>query len=193
MEKFSKFAQLSHNLCRIKTLSLQPLLLLPTDIRGLFVWWKCIPSNKDLRIRSTLLPNKGRTSSKPSSETARRDQQNGADLRIPVPWKPRCWRWPPLVSKPSPSSGGWCQWPPWAPQQQHEQCHLPSVPPSQLRIISWPKHREGLCWRSCNAEMTDIAQAGACTELQGLGRSPHPPSVLGQCEAHGSHPWQVFI
>lgn len=37
MEIFSKFAQLSHDLHRIKILSLQALFLLPTDIQGLFV------------------------------------------------------------------------------------------------------------------------------------------------------------
>ena len=38
MEKFSKFAQLSHNLHRIKILSFQALFLLPTDIQGQFLW-----------------------------------------------------------------------------------------------------------------------------------------------------------
>lgn len=75
MEKFSKFGQLYHNLCRIKILSFQALFLLPTDIQGLFVWWKCIPSNKYLRITSTLLSNGGRTSSN-QSFMARRSLQN---------------------------------------------------------------------------------------------------------------------
>lgn len=76
VEKFSNFAQLSHNLCRTKILSLQALFWLPIDIRGLFLRWKYIPSNEDFRIRSVVLPNEGRSSSRPSSEAARRVQQN---------------------------------------------------------------------------------------------------------------------
>lgn len=38
MEKFSKSAQLSHDVRKIKMLSLQALFLLHSDIRALFVW-----------------------------------------------------------------------------------------------------------------------------------------------------------
>lgn len=109
MDKFSKFMQFSHSLRRKKkSCPFRPYscCTFGADIWGLFVWLKCASSNKDLRIKSPLLPNKSRTSSKPSSETARKDQQHSADSPIPVPWKPMCWRWPLLVINP-PSQQRW--------------------------------------------------------------------------------------
>lgn len=158
------------------------------DIWELFVWLKCTPSNKDLRIKSPLLPNTGRTSSKPSSETARRDQQSSADSSIPVCATEAHMLKVAIAGDKSPSQ---------------QQCLLSvaflgptaaawAVSPPQRAPFSALDHQlaqawEGLCWRRCKAGITGVARAWVCTELQELGRA------LGQHKAHGGHPWQVFI
>lgn len=75
MKMFSSFVQWSHNLCRAKSFSLQALFSLPIDIRRLFLQWKYIPSNKDLRIR--LHPNEGRNNSRPARRRQWRSDQKG--------------------------------------------------------------------------------------------------------------------